>query len=67
MRLRVIIEGQLSFVNLPTQIALEPHLLVVFIVHAYFVLFLVRVVFKGQRTVSALKRFSVHMYHNVTI
>ena len=67
MRLRVIIEGQLSFVNLSTQIALEPHLLVVFIVHAYFMLFLVRVVFKGQRTISALERLGIHMYHNVTI
>ena len=46
---------------------MEAHLFVVFIVNANFVFFFIGIILEGERTISALKRFGIHVDHDVTI
>ena len=63
----MIIEGQLGFINFPAQVTLKADLLVILVVDANLVFFFVGIILEGQRAESALKRFGVHVNHDVTI
>ena len=67
MCLSVVIERELRLVDFAAEIALEANLFVVFVVNSNLVLFFVRIVFEGERTIGALKRLRVHVNHDVSI